>query len=99
MNAPETALRADDTATAGLLDVPDLTVRIDLHFDLAPALLSDDLGELFHRLVQIAVGDERRTEAQREIRRLSSEYDRGEQQRRDRNMSKLHSPPRGFLMV
>ena len=87
---------ADLHARDELLDVPDLTIGVDLHFDLAAAVLSDDLGELLHRLVQIAIGDERRTEARREIRGLSSGCGRGEQ-RQDREMSKLHSPPQGFL--
>ena len=34
-----------------------------LHLDLAAALLRHDLGEFLHPFVEIAVGDERRTEA------------------------------------
>ena len=58
-------------AKTGLLDITDLAVGVNLHADLAVALLGDNFGKFLHRFVQITVGDERCTEAQGQVRSVS----------------------------
>ncbi len=50
-----------------LQNIADLTVRINLNFNLALAFFFDDFGKFQHAFVQIAAADERSAEAQGEI--------------------------------